>query len=204
MCAVLCDLDGVLVDSTAVVIRTWSWWAADRGVDFTHIEAVMHGRPSVEIVELVAPELDAPAEARRIEEREVADTDGLTALPGAVELFEHWPPAELAVVTSGTRPLATARLHAVGLRPPPVLVTADRVRRGKPDPEPYLLAASELGVAPADCVVLEDAPAGVAAGRAAGMHVVAVLTTHERSELSHADEVVPDIAHWLLAQTPTT
>lgn len=198
MRAVLSDLDGVLVDSTPAVVRAWSWWAADRGIELARLEAVMHGRPTAEVIELVAPDLDATAEARRVEEREVSDTDGLQALPGARELFQLVPAERLAVVTSGTHALATARLHAVGLRPPPVLVTADRVRRGKPDPEAYLLAARELGVAPDECVVFEDSPAGVEAGRAAGMHVVGVLTTHEQAALTNADDLTPDLAQWLI------
>lgn len=118
----------------------------------------MYGRPTAEIIELVAPDVDAAAEARRVEGCEVSDTDKLQALPGAKELFRRILADRLAVVISGTQALATARLHAVGLHPPSVLVTADRVQRGKPDPEAYLLAARGFGVAPGESVVSRTPP----------------------------------------------
>jgi sugar-phosphatase len=156
-----------------------------------------HGRPTAEKIAELAPGLDVEAEAAAVEEHETRDTDGLVALPGAVELFDFEPP--VAVVTSGTRSLATARLTAVGLPIPDVLITADVVANGKPHPEPYLLAAARLDLVPSDCVVLEDAPAGVEAGKAAGMWVVAVTTTFPASELGGADQVVPDVAAYLVS-----
>jgi sugar-phosphatase len=155
---------------------------------------VQHGRPSGEVIAVLAPQLDAAAESRAIDLRQADDVEGVVALPGAHELFTG--PDPVAIVTSCTVPLATARLRAVGLAVPQVLVTPERLSRGKPDPEGYLLAARELGAAPADCVVLEDAPAGVEAGRAAGMHVVGITTTHDPTELD-AHELAPSIAAWL-------
>jgi mannitol-1-/sugar-/sorbitol-6-phosphatase len=197
MTHVLADLDGTLVDSGASILRAWRWWAARHGIDADTIEPIMHGRPSGEIIAQVAPHLDATAESLVVDAREAQDAHDVIALPGAAELLAGWPGDRLAIVTSCTVPLVTARLRATGLPAPAVLVTPERVRRGKPDPEGYLLAAAQLGAEPADCVVLEDAPAGVAAGRAAGMHVVGVLTSHTEDELPGADDYAPHVAAWL-------
>ena len=194
MTAILSDLDGVLVDSHASIMRAWRWWGDVHGVASEAIESVQQGRPSGEVIAVLAPQLDAAAESRAIDLRQADDVEGVVALPGAHELFTG--PDPVAIVTSCTVPLATARLRAVGLAVPQVLVTPERLSRGKPDPEGYLLAARELGAAPADCVVLEDAPAGVEAGRAAGMHVVGITTTHDPAELD-AHELAPSIAAWL-------
>jgi sugar-phosphatase len=195
--AILSDLDGVLVDSHASIMRAWRWWGAEHGVEAQAIEGVQHGRPSGEVIAALAPGLDAAAESVAIDLRQAGDTDGVIALPGAHELLTGSEP--VAIVTSCTVPLATARLHAAGLPVPAVLVTPERLGRGKPDPEGYLLAARELGAAPAACVVLEDAPAGIEAGRAAGMHVVGITTTHEPADL-HAHELQPSIAAWLASR----
>jgi mannitol-1-/sugar-/sorbitol-6-phosphatase len=197
MTVVLADLDGVLVDSHASIMRAWRWWGERHGVRAGAVEAVQHGRPSGEVIAGLAPALDAAAESEAIDLRQAHDTDGVVALPGAAELFAAFAPDRLAVVTSCTVPLATARLRAAGLPAPTVLVTPERLGRGKPDPEGYLLAARELGADPAACVVLEDAPAGVAAGRAAGMRVVGILTTHAPADLADADETAPTVASWL-------
>jgi sugar-phosphatase len=194
---ILSDLDGVLVDSHASIMRAWRWWGALHGVEAQAIESVQHGRPSSEIIAALVPDLDALQESRAIDLRQADDTDGVVALPGAHELLTGRDP--VAIVTSCTVPLATARLRAAGLAVPEVLVTPERLRRGKPDPEGYLLAAGELGVAPAECVVLEDAPAGVLAGRAAGMHVVGITTTHDPAELD-AHELAPSVAAWLASR----
>ena len=195
MTAILSDLDGVLVDSHASIMRAWRWWGAGHGIEAKTVAAVEHGRPSGEVIAALAPQLDAAAESAAIDRRQAGDTCDVIALPGAAELLAggHEP---LAIVTSCTVPLATARLRAAGLPVPRVLVTPERLARGKPDPEGYLLAARELGVAPADCVVLEDAPAGAAAGRAAGMRVVGITTTLSEDELP-ADEHAPSVAAWL-------
>jgi sugar-phosphatase len=197
MTAILSDLDGVLVDSHASIMRAWRWWGAAHGVESEAIEGVQHGRPSGEVIAALAPRLDAVAESRAIDLRQADDVDGVIALPGAHDLFAGTDP--VAIVTSCTVPLATARLRAAGLAVPEVLVTPERLSRGKPDPEGYLLAARELGAAPADCIVLEDAPAGVEAGRAAGMHVVGITTTHDPAELD-AHELAPSIAAWLASR----
>jgi mannitol-1-/sugar-/sorbitol-6-phosphatase len=190
----LSDLDGVLVDSHASIMRAWRWWGALHGVESAAIEGVQHGRPSGEVIAALTPALDADAESRAIDLRQARDTDGVIALPGARELLTGARP--VAVVTSCTVPLATARLQAAGLPVPAVLITPERLSRGKPDPQGYLMAASALGARPADCVVFEDAPAGIEAGRAAGMHVVGITTTHGAEELD-AHELAPSLAAWL-------
>lgn len=200
--AILSDLDGVLVDSHASVMRAWAWWAAEHGIAGDPEEWVQHGRPSGSLIAELRPDLDTAAESAAIDARQTRDVDGVVALPGAAELLAPGGPRPLAVVTSGIVPLATARLRAAGLAVPEVLITPERVTRPKPDPEPYLLAARELGVDPADCVVLEDAPAGLAAGRAAGMHVVGITTTHPAAELD-ADEHAADVGEWLRRASPS-
>jgi HAD superfamily hydrolase (TIGR01509 family) len=192
--AVISDLDGVLVDSAAQIEVTWRAFAARHGLDPECVLALSHGRRSTDLIRLVAPHLDAEAEAARIEREEISAAAALKALPGARELVASVPANRFAIVTSGTRPLAVARLQAAGIPVPDVLVTAEQVEHGKPDPAGYLRAASLLGVDPADSIVLEDAPAGVEAGRAAGMTVVAVLTTSDESALSRAHSRVTDLS----------
>jgi sugar-phosphatase len=189
----LSDLDGVLVDSGDAVERAWRRWAAGHELDFARVEPVIHGRPSREAVAHLVPGMDAAAESGRIEGLQVSDLDGVRAVPGARELLEGWPPGRLAIVTSATAPLATARLRHAGLPLPATLVTEERVPNGKPAPDGYLAAARELGAVPEDCVVLEDAPAGVQAALAAGMRVIGVLTTHARDELPGAAAYVDDL-----------
>jgi mannitol-1-/sugar-/sorbitol-6-phosphatase len=194
--ALLCDLDGVLVDSTAAVLRCWRRLADRHGVDHALVETTIHGRPARESIELLLPEADIEAEAALLADWELADLDGVRALPGAMQLRDRWPEERFAIVTSCVAPLAHARLGAAGIAPPPALVTADRVSRGKPDPECYLLAAWELGVPPERCLAVEDAPAGLAAARAAGVPTAAVTTTHAASQLE-ADLVVGTVADLL-------
>jgi sugar-phosphatase len=191
--ALLCDLDGVLVDSTAAIARVYRTWAARHGLDGDLVVATAQGRPSREVVAVCAPGLDPVAESLLIEAAHVGDQNGVVAIAGARELLTDTPADRLAVVTSCSDALAVARLRAAGLPVPRVLVTADMVARGKPDPEGYLRAALELGARPGDCVVLEDAPAGVAAGVAAGMHVIAVLTSHSLEDLDGAHAFVPHL-----------
>ena len=191
--AVLSDLDGVLVDSAAVIEQTWRGFADRHGLDPDEVVAAGHGRRSIDLIRLVAPHLDAEIEAANVEREEIAQTTGLRPLPGARELVDAVPAERFAIVTSGSRALALARLRAAGLPVPAVLVTAEEVDDGKPHPAGYLRAAELLGVDPAHSVVLEDAPAGVEAGRAAGMTVIAVLTTNDASALTKAHSGVRDL-----------
>lgn len=192
--AVLFDLDGVLVDSTACIERQWREWAAARGLDPAPFLRYCHGRRAVETIRLAAPELDAEAEVARFAELAPGEDPVLPAFPGARELLAALPDGARAVVTSGTRKTARRRLAAAGLPVPAVLVAAEDVRHGKPDPECYLTAAGRLGVPPEECVVIEDAPPGIEAARAAGMRVVAVTTTHPAAELRGATVLVGSIA----------
>jgi len=187
--AIIFDLDGVLVDSTACIERHWRRWAIKRGLDIDEILRVSHGMRTVDTVRMFAPDIDFVSEAAELEEREAADTDGVVAIDGAVALASSLPRGTWAVATSGTKSMATGRILHTGLPEPAVLVTADDVREGKPDPEVFLMAAQRLGVMPRRCIVIEDAPAGIAAGRAAGMHVIAVATTHAPEQLKEADVI---------------
>lgn len=192
--AILFDLDGVLVDSTRSVDRQWRIWAERKGVDGDKVIAIAHGVRTIEVIRFVAPHLDAEAEVREIESREAEDTDGVEIMPGAADLVRTIPHGRWCVVTSGTRPLASARLRFGGLPVPDVLVTADDVVNGKPHPEPYLKGAKLLGVKPADCLVVEDAPAGIQSARAGGMKVIGITSTYPESQLSTADAVVRKLA----------
>jgi sugar-phosphatase len=188
--ALLFDLDGVLVDSRALIERHWRRWAAEHDIPFEEIETVYHGRPSVEVIQAVAPHLDAEAEAQRKRDREAQDTNGLSLLDGAAPLLRSLPEGQWTIATSGTRQTATARLSHVGLPQPDTLVTADDVDEGKPAPEPYRLAAQRLGVAPEQCLVLEDAPVGVTSAKRAGAQVIGVAATSSEASLSNADAVI--------------
>ncbi|CAL9616910.1 HAD family hydrolase [Streptomyces sp. Tu 3180] len=193
--ALLFDNDGTLVSSLESVRRCWTRWAAEYGItaeEFGRVE--LHGRPAAEIAADLLPAHVVPQAVARIEDLEVEDVPdgGVHLLPGTEDFLGALPAERWAVVTSATRRLAEARLNAVGILPK-TLVAADDITRGKPDPEPYLLAARILGVDPAHCVVFEDAPAGLQAGRAAGMTTVALATTHQAHELT-ADLVVEDLS----------
>jgi sugar-phosphatase len=190
--ALLVDLDGTLVDSTAPVHRAWSDFAARHGLDPEHVHRFAQGRPSRESVRLLAPGADYAAETDALEQAELGDSDGIVALPGAAELLSGG--LRLAIVTSCSRALAMMRLGVAGLPIPATLISADDVERGKPDPTCYLLGAGRLDVEPARCLVLEDAPVGISAGRAAGARVLAVRTTHPDHELGDADAIIDDLS----------
>jgi mannitol-1-/sugar-/sorbitol-6-phosphatase len=190
--AVLFDLDGVLVDSTGSVGRVWRDWALRHGFDPEAVIKSAHGRRSIETVRAWAPHLDAEKENATVEQAEIEDTRDLTVIPGAAHLLATLPPERWAVVTSGTRALATSRLKAAGLPVPNALITADEVRSGKPSPEPYLKGAKLIGHAPEDCLVFEDTPPGIEAAHAAGMRCVALLTTYAREKLTSADAIITD------------
>lgn len=193
--ALLFDNDGTLVSSLDSVRRCWTRWAVEYGITAERFGRVeLHGRPAAEIAADLLPTARVAEAVARIEQLEVEDVPGggVHLLPGTRDFLDALPADRWAVVTSATRRLAEARLDAVGILPKS-LVAADDITRGKPDPEPYLLGARALGVDPAACVVFEDAPAGLRAGRAAGMRTVALATTHPAGELD-ADLVVEDLS----------
>jgi mannitol-1-/sugar-/sorbitol-6-phosphatase len=190
--ALLFDLDGVLTDSTPAVTRVWHQWAIEQGFEPEKTVREAHGRPSIESIRELLPGADHEALNRELEAREIADLDGVIPLPGAIELLNSLPPDRWAVVTSCTRDLAEVRIRAAGLPVPLNIVTSSDITNGKPHPEPYLKGAEILGVSPADCIVLEDVPAGIRAGKAAGARVIALRTTATDDELRSAS---PD---WIL------
>ena len=194
MRAFLFDIDGTLVDSSASIERVWQQVAGEFGVDAAELVRNCHGRRDADVVrEFFAPEVRDAVE-KRVNVLDTEFVNGAVPAPGARQLLETLGDGQWAAVTSGPRPLMAARLRAAGLPVPTVLITADDVHFGKPHPEGFLLAAAALGVPPPNCVVVEDSPAGVAAGRAAGALVVAVTTTHPADVLSGADIVVNDLS----------
>lgn len=188
----LFDLDGTLVDSLPVVERAWCGWADRFGISHDEVLDFIHGKQAITSLRHFMPgrsEDDIQAEFRRLEHIEATDTDGVTALPGAVALLEHLNALDIpwAIVTSGSMPVAAARRETAGLPEPKVFVTAERVARGKPEPDAYLLGAQLLGLAPEECVVVEDAPAGILSGLAAGSDVIAVNAPSSTPRLDEVD-----------------
>ena len=178
------------MDSTQAVDREWRAWAERKGVDGDAVMAIAHGVRTIEVIRRVAPHLEAEAEVEELESREADHQEGVHVMPGAVALERSIPEGRWGVVTSGTRLLASARLRFCGLPVPKVLVTAEDVANGKPHPEPYLKGAQGLGFSPADCLVIEDAPAGIQSARAARMKVVGIGSTYAVSAIEHADAVI--------------
>jgi sugar-phosphatase len=184
--AILFDMDGVLIDSTPAVARVWNGWAREHGFDPEEVIKRAHGRPSIETVREYLPHADHEAENREIERREMTDLQGVKLLPGASELLHALPSGSWTIVTSSTRPLAEVRLQTAGLPVPEHIVTSNDIEKGKPDPEPYLKAASMLAVRGSDCLVAEDTPTGILAGKRAGSRVIAFRTTCADSDLAAA------------------
>jgi sugar-phosphatase len=182
----LFDLDGVLVDSTPAVARVWAKWAARHGFVPDEVVRQAHGRPSIATIRDLLPHGDAEAENREVERDEIEDIDGVIPLPGALEILQALPQDRWTIATSCTRRLAEVRIRAAGLPLPKHMVTSTDVQNGKPHPEPYIKAAQIVGFAPGDCIVVEDAPAGIRAGKAAGGRVLALRTTAPDAELSES------------------
>lgn len=175
--ALLFDMDGTLLSSVASAERCWTRWAIEVGVDPAYVLSIMHGVRAVDTIRRLGIP-DPEGEAARLTEMEMEDVAGIVPLGGAVAFTAALPPERWAIVTSAPRLLAERRLAAAGLPPPAVFVTAEDITQGKPAPDGYLMAARLLGVDPAKCLVLEDAPAGIAAGQAAGATVLVLTATH--------------------------
>ena len=190
--ALLFDMDGVLIDSTPAVARVWRRWAIEHGFNPEEVVARAHGRPSLTTVREYLPNADHEAENHEVERREIGDLEGVVPLPGALDLLASLPEDRWTIVTSCTRPLAEVRIRAAGLPRPKNLITSNDIVQGKPHPDPYLKGASVLGFPPTECVVLEDVPAGVRAGKAAGAKVIAFKATVQESVLRDAG------ADWIL------
>lgn len=190
--ALLFDMDGVLINSTPAVARVWRKWALEHGFNPDEVVSKAHGRPSLTTVREFLPDADHEAENREVERREIEDLDGVVPLPGALELLASLPEDRWTIVTSSTRALAEVRIKAAGLPLPKKLITSTDITHGKPHPEPYLKGAAILGFPPTECIVVEDVPAGVCAGKDAGSHVIAFRTTVPDSALREAG------ADWVL------
>jgi mannitol-1-/sugar-/sorbitol-6-phosphatase len=190
--AILFDMDGVLIDSTPAVARVWTRWAIEHGFNPTEVVARAHGRPSLTTVREYLPNSNHELENREVERREIEDLEGVIPLPGTLDLISKLPRERWTIVTSCTRVLAEVRIRAAGLPLPKNMITSNDITNGKPHPEPYLKAAAILGFPASDCVVVEDAPAGIRAGKAAGAKVIAFRTTAPESELHAAG------ADWIL------
>jgi sugar-phosphatase len=205
--AVLVDLDGTLVDTSAAVEGSWRALAAELAVPWERFAPHIHGIPADQVLAAAVPDRSRRARERLAAAILAQQTDSaleVSALPGAAELTRALAGSRWAIVTSGGVRLASCNLAKAGLPRPPVLVTADDVATGKPHPEPYLRAAERLGVDPRRCVAFEDAPAGIAAARAAGAVVIAVTTTHSARQLQGADRVIPDLAGVTIGRTEGT
>jgi sugar-phosphatase len=190
--ALLFDMDGVLINSTPAVARVWRRWALEHGFNPEEVVGRAHGRPSLTTVREYLPHADHEAENREVERREIEDLEGVVPLPGALDLLASLPADRWTIVTSCTRPLAEVRIRAAGLPLPKKLITSNDITNGKPHPDPYLKGASVLGFPAAECIVLEDVPAGVRSGKAAGARVIAFKTTVQESILREAG------ADWVL------
>ncbi|MEO3990973.1 sugar phosphatase [Pseudocitrobacter cyperus] len=203
----LFDLDGTLVDSLPVVERSWCSWGDRFGISHDEILGFIHGKQAITSLRHFMPgqsEESIQAEFTRLEQIEASDTDGVRALPGAITLLETLNAQNIpwAIVTSGSVPVAHARHKAAGLPMPEVFVTAERVKRGKPEPDAYLLGAELLGLAAKECTVVEDAEAGVLSGLAAGCHVIAVNVPAGASRLDEADYVLTTLESLDVAKQP--
>ncbi len=186
-------MDGVLIASLGSVERSWTKWAEMRGVDPEYARRFAHGRRSIETVATLRPDLDPESENRIIEAIEMEDTEGVTVLPGVLDLLASLPVGRWTVVTSATEPLARVRLAAAGIPVPRRIITAESVAQGKPDPAPYIAGAALLSFAPEDCIVFEDSESGARAGRAAGCTVIATTFSHSIEALRDAHFLVSDL-----------
>ncbi len=190
----LFDMDGVLISSLGSVERSWQIWAERHGLDVRETIKTAHGMRAIEAVRMLKPDANHDAELKVIEDLEVGDNDGLEVLEGVMSILQSVPQKFWTIVTSATERLARARLAFAGIPVPRHIVTADMVANGKPHPEPYRKGAKILGVAPADCVVIEDSTSGAKAGHAAGCKVLATTFSHSIGQLAAADWIVESLA----------
>ena len=204
--AFLFDMDGTILDSIAAAERVWSVWATRHGIDAASFLPTIHGMRATETMRRQnLAGIDLAAEAAWLTQAEMDDVEGITAIAGAASFLNGLPADRWAIVTSAPRKLALRRLEAAGLPVPAMMVTGEEVEHGKPAPDCFLLAASRLGLDPADCLVFEDAPAGIAAAEAAGTALAVITATHRHpAEIRHPTltgyddvRVLPDQNGWL-------
>ncbi|WP_112815200.1 HAD family hydrolase [Ensifer sp.] len=177
--ALLFDMDGTLLNSMAVVERVWGAWAVRNGLDPVEMMKTVHGVRAVDTIRtLDLPGVDPEHEAHELALAEIADVEGIIEIEGAIAFLNSLPPEKWAIVTSAPLDLAVRRLAAAGIPTPRLMITGEDVSVGKPHPEGYLMAAEKLGVRPEDCIVFEDAPAGILAGKAAGAEVIVITGAH--------------------------
>ena len=201
---ILFDMDGVLVSSIGSVERSWAKWAVLHGLDPVETVKLAHGRRSIDSVRAIRPDLDAEAENQKIEDWEVGDVEGVEAVAGVCNFIKRLPSESWTIVTSATRRLAEVRLHAAGITPPAKWITSDMVLNGKPDPEPYRKGVESLGLAPQDCLVIEDAESGATAGHAAGCKVLGTTYSHSIEDLTAADWIVDSLEHVSVTVLPNS
>jgi sugar-phosphatase len=186
-------MDGVLINSTGADERAWMKWAGFHGMQDSFPIHSVHGQRAVDTIRAVRPDLDVTVEKKRVEMFDAESSEGIVILPGVRNLLAGIPQQRWSIVTSASESLMRRRLESVGIAVPLLVVSADQVSRGKPDPEPYRLGAAQLGLDPTDCLVLEDAPNGVLAGKRAGCQVLAVTSSHNAAELIGANWIVDSL-----------
>lgn len=202
MSGLLFDMDGVLISSIGSVRRCWRRWAQRYDIPGAETYEIPHGVRALDIIQSLRPDIDPAEGLRVIEDMEIEDTADLEVLPGVRDLLGALPTDRWAIVTSATKRLLVARLEVAGLPVPERIISGDMVERGKPDPEPYRRGAELLGHPPSDCIVVEDAPSGIASGKAAGCRVLAVLGTHSAEELKIANWIVTSLESLVVTSRP--
>jgi mannitol-1-/sugar-/sorbitol-6-phosphatase len=198
----LFDMDGVLISSLGSVERSWQTWAQRHGLDVRETIKTAHGMRAIETVRKLTPDVDHLAELKVIEDLEIGDNDGLEVLEGVLSILQSVPQKFWTIVTSATERLARSRLAFAGIPVPQHIITADMVKEGKPHPEPYIKGAKILGLAPQDCIVIEDSTSGAKAGRAAGCKVLATTFSHTIQQLTAADWIVESLARVKITVLP--
>jgi mannitol-1-/sugar-/sorbitol-6-phosphatase len=191
--AVLFDMDGVLISSTAADERSWLRWATLHGMQDTFSVESTHGRRTIDTIRALRPDLDSAVELNRMESFDACDTEGLALYPGVKELLAELSPIQWSIVTSASERVMLHRLGILGISLPLQFVTADRVALGKPSPEPYQLGAAQLGLEPSECLVIEDSPSGIRAGKSAGCQALAVASSHRTQDLHEADWIISSL-----------
>ncbi len=190
---ILFDMDGVLISSTASDEKSWLRWAHFHGMEKSFSLKAIHGIRNVDTLRAIRPDLDASVELERLDDFDEEEQDGIAVLPGVRRFIAALPPESWTIVSSASERIMRGRLECAGIHAAHRIVTANDVIHGKPHPEPYETGARILGLAPSECLVIEDAPSGIKSGKAAGCKVLAVLSSHPAADLDEADSIVPSL-----------